>query len=365
MGTHEKVPERTTRTAAVRPTSRPQLVTEQDRVLSLQRDAGNRAVTEHLQRQAPAAPATQRKTDAEGNPISVSGVRPYLTGLAGPVRFPAAGPILPQALPPNPHAAFAMLRGRCAAVAATQLALANAMRGDMKYWFARVYYFVTVNELKMIDSGRYQYPIMKMQEILAFHATYEENLKTWRAGNIDKVESNWRSAFTAAEWENGGTWWKARSHEILDSLLPSMEAHIRFDLPRAIASVFERNYAGVPGVGLSLFQADFHAMGPVFDAATAAVRPEIEADCYLMDPGNVDTLADAGFPFFFNIPVEREQTWEKAEALVSGHESGIIGAQMQQRLEAYMTGAHPFSGDDAFDVDSTTITDYDWEGQPR
>ena len=71
-------------------------------------------------------------------------------------------------MPHDPNAVFAQLRERCAGIADEQLRLAESLTGDGKYWFAKVYHHVTAHELQMIDEGRYTYPIMKMQEVVAF-----------------------------------------------------------------------------------------------------------------------------------------------------------------------------------------------------
>ena len=57
--------------------------------------------------------------------------------------------------------------------------------------------------------------------------------------------------------------------------------------------------------------------------------------------------------------------WEKASAIVDGEAQGITDkSKMQSRLEAYMTGAHPFSASGAFTVGDQMIVDYDWTNQP-
>jgi hypothetical protein len=45
---------------------------------------------------------------------------------------------------------------------------------------------------------------MKMQEVIAFHQAYKENLDAWLAGNEDEVEEHWRIPFSRAEDQNGG-----------------------------------------------------------------------------------------------------------------------------------------------------------------
>jgi hypothetical protein len=227
-------------------------------VLALQRSAGNQATVRALAREpappaeAPAQPA-ESQIDHEGNVVDTTG-KPHLTALPAGVTWHKGEP---EALPPNPLATYAALREQCNAVYDEQKAYAAALKGDMKYWFARVYSHVTEEELKQIDLGTYDCPLMKMQEVLAFHATYKQNIENWRAGAKSLVEPNWVAAFSAAEALNGGSYVQSKSVEIVHALLPSFQAHIRFDLPRAIASVYERNYAGIPGLSPSLFKPDY------------------------------------------------------------------------------------------------------------
>ena len=150
----------------------------------------------------------------------------------------------------------------------------------MKYWFAKVYYFVTTHELAAIDSAVYLYPHMKMQEVAQFHAAYKANLDAWNAGNKDKVEAHWKKAFEAAESEQGGSLLKPRSMELMHALLPSMQAHIRFDLPRAIATCFALHHGGIPGTSMADFRTDFDGMGPVFDKAQTSLLSEIKDDTW-------------------------------------------------------------------------------------
>jgi hypothetical protein len=365
-------------------------------LLLLQRTAGNASVAtllaaREVQRPgavqradaatATAPPATQ--LDNEGNELATEGGRTYLIRLPPGITWHRGKP---QALPPNPVATMAALKARVHAVAQEQLAYADGMKvgdaiADMKYWFAKVYHRVTINELAAVDAGVYEYPLMKLQEVIGFHATYKANIDAWRENNLARVEGNWRVAFaeaSAAMGDLGPSWFvemlvtqditSHRSMEVLNSLLPSMQAHIRFDLPRAIASVFETYYQGIPGLSIADFHADFDRMGPIFEKSQADVTPEIDAFCgrdKRPDPGGWHWLQGLGFPFIFNIPMERMQAWEKAEAIVGGHLRGITTQpEMQRRLRAYMLAPHPFSGKDAFSVAGKGVDDYDWNTQP-
>ncbi len=308
-----------------------------------------------------AAPSSEEHKDDEGNTIQKSNGHWYLAEEPKTKAFPAAGG-RHELYPINPNASFAALHAAVVAAQAEQLAFSKTLKGDMKYWFCKVYYFVTTHELAAIAAGTYQYPHMKLQEVLSFHATYKANLTAWEAGNKGKVEAQWREAFSAAE--NGKHWYDTRSVEIMHALLPSMQAHIRFDLPRAIASCYVTHYAGIPGTSIGDFLPDFNAMGPVFDAANASLLPEIKADTGVLDPGRYGTLQDIGFPFLFNVPMERQHTWEKATALSGAMGAGMTGGAYERNMRNMTTGAHPFSGSDDFEVNGENITGTDWMHQP-
>jgi hypothetical protein len=206
---------------------------------------------------------------------------------------------------------------------------------------------------------------MKMQEVLAFHATYKQNIENWRAGAKSLVEPNWVAAFSAAEALNGGSYVQSKSVEIVHALLPSFQAHIRFDLPRAIASVYERNYAGIPGLSPSLFKPDYDAMNVVFQRASDAIGPEIYDACWYVDPGAYGPLRTVGFPWMFDIKLERELTWDKAARIIDAHLKGILAQPaVQNELKAAILGAAPDSVDESFEVGDITVENYDWNAQP-
>jgi hypothetical protein len=287
--------------------------------------------------------------------------------------YPHLGQPDPDAVPADPAATYKRLRAEVIAARDEQRRFADSLKGDMKYWFARVYSFVTQDIAEAADAGAFMYPIAVLQETLAFHATYKQNLTAWRSGNAAEVESNWKIAFQEAENVNDGSWYRFRSQEILSALLPSMQAHIRFDLPRAIASVYEANYAG-KGVDLATFKGDFDRMGPIFALANAQIQPEIDRECWRVDPGDWHWLDTVGFPAIFEVAMERQHSFSKAGDIVSGHERGIhTQPGMETRLEAYSTGRHPLFGED-FSISTSwgsgewaakKVSDYDWNAQPQ
>lgn len=312
-----------------------------------------------------APPSDEEHVDAEGNRIVEDDGHWHLAEEPAALDFPIAGGYKYQLLPINPNAAYAALHARVQAIQAEQLDYATSLSGDMKYWFAKVYYFVTTHELEAIDAGTYQYPHMKMQEVVHFYAAYKANIDAWMAGNRDQVEAHWQAAFSAAEAEQGGTWYKPRSMELMNALLPSMQAHIRFDLPRALAACYVLHYAGIPGTNIGDFRSDFDGMEPVFEQAQSSLQSEINDDTYFFDPGSWGWAQDVGFPFIFHVGLEREHTYEKAERLERGMRSGETNGEFFRAMRTQTRVAHPNSGSDDFQVDGTEVGgDFDWMNQP-
>ena len=303
-------------------------------------------------------------TDSEGNPIETLSNGCRVLAAAPTSRFPHRGDADFRFRPLNPNRTYLTLLRQIKRVLREQNALRSEVGNQPIVWFAATYYWVTHFELRKILEGYYQYPHMKMLLVLAFHETYKQNLIHWINGRKDIVEPNWSVAFGSAE-KADQSWWLLRSTEIKYALVPSMHAHIRFDLPRAIAHVYHREYSHVPGASLDIFKPDFDRMGPVFDDATRAMNARIESETFFFDAGGYTTLRGTGFPFIFNVPMEREHAWEKAKVLIQNWNKPL--PEIERQISANQRIRHPMQ--DTLDVDDgyfgTTITNYDWLGQPE
>ena len=392
---------------------------------TVQQRGSTLAQTKRIQRQQvppqggggpPAGPQggdPDEKTDAEGNKYKQASGKTYLTAAPGTPVPNHSGKF--QALPANPHMQYATLMAQVIAAMATQLAYANGLKGpklppsNYRYWFAKVYHYVTKNEIQAINAGTYQYPMMKMQEVIWFQNAYKANCDAWDAGNQAAVEAHWRTAFAAAESKHsndvsrvstslehkngaiggavggfllagplgaavgaGAGYFGAKvvgdaltegSRAVLSALLPSMQAHIRFDLPRAIAGCYNTYYAGIPTLSMGDFQPDFNAMGPVFDRAQAELNPEIQEACGITDPGTW-AIAQSQFPKFFDIVKERSTTWTKAETIAMAQQRGLNNADTE-RVTRTVTGVgNPMSGASDYQVDGQDISGFDWNHNP-
>jgi len=106
-----------------------------------------------------------------------------------------------------------------------------------------------------------------MQFTTAFHDAYRSNLDAWMAVIFACGTALAASVLQRRELACGGQrTTRSASRDmpqanvmpslgLMGELLPSVQAHIRFDLPRAIADVFQQHYAG-RGFGLETFAED-------------------------------------------------------------------------------------------------------------
>jgi hypothetical protein len=178
------------------------------------------------------------------------------------------------------------------------------------------------------------------------------------------VEAHWREAFSRADYHTGGDWYLPYSTEVLYSLLPAFQAHIRFDLPRAIAAVYVTHYAGIPMTSLGDFEADYQAMGPVFEQATEDVRGDIGEEAWFIDPGSWGWTQGVAFPFIFLIPMERDFAWDKTGMIAGALEGTSTNAALERRMRASLTVSNPFASSGAFEVRGEDIQGTDWRRQP-
>lgn len=238
-----------------------------------------------------------------------------------------------------------------AALLDEQKARAETMKGkngptDFRYWFTKVYSFVTENELKFAREQAFHYPTYVMRCVLYFDKIYEDNLNAAK-DKEKEVEKHWKEAFETARKEK----------ELADDLTPPEEldflklgdkpytivasiyalvahmlAHIRYDLPRAEAWVFD-SYYNRGGVKIEDFRKDFFAMGGVFDNATRDMFVVMESEFKNMgdDLGKAfaeftrkRSVGDDLMRDFLgaNMGEERLETWKRTEELVDTQNIG-------------------------------------------
>lgn len=265
---------------------------------------------------------------------------------------------------------------------AEQMAPGGTVR-DPRFWFAKVYSFVTENELDDVVRKTFYYPSYVLQSVRFFEQIYADNLAAADFGR--QVEEHWLTAFQesrrglgsdgaaaigvgtvgggsagAALGAGGGALISgigavpgtvgggviggglgaaaaARVYPKLRALVVSMKAHIRYDLPRAEAWVYENFYSSMPGVRIADFSNDFLSMGGIFDRAGEAMMPIIAHHATVPLTLMPRLLQDFGMTHVMgaDMATERNDTWRRAEALVA---SGRGGAGPYKDSGRYLAG---------------------------
>ncbi len=265
-------------------------------------------------------------------------------------------PVRDRRSPPNTNivedeTVYNSRRAEADAMLERQRARADAMLDrsgqvtDFRYWFARVYQFVTENELAHAAGGAFYYPSYVMACVKYFEQIYNDNFEAFSEGG--PVEDHWRQAFEEAEnqkhlqeeyhrlmLENtdpdaaAGLAAASLMQSVLgpvQSLVRSMQAHIRYDLPRAEAWVFNSFYSGFPEARLGDFRADFMSMSGVFDEAGRRMNTEMAERIGLPVDMMPQLLQDTAMRYLFDadMSTERADTWRRAELLVDEGQSGV------------------------------------------
>jgi hypothetical protein len=113
-------------------------------------------------------------------------------------------------------------------------------KGNFINLFPTAYYFTTVDELQEIAKGKYQYPIEKMKQMIAFYDAYAFNRSRWDAGMKEAVEAHWREHFRFAE--SSSTQLNLFCMKVGQVLATAVTAHVKYDLPRALRYAFQHRF---------------------------------------------------------------------------------------------------------------------------
>jgi len=191
--------------------------------------------------------------------------------------------------------------------------------GDPKQWFARVYAFVTEEQLALCRSGEIAHPAWVLRIIPRFHDYYALNLQRWLGLESGVAEAHWRSAFRAME--QGPRWYGDPLTAISYGLAKGVRAHIEEDLPRALADVFVEHYAGQ--CSFARFRADYLLMGNVFRRASKRMLERMPSRHFpfvarIMTPWLPPEGHDAVIHRrFYDIPRKRRLAFERGERLAA------------------------------------------------
>jgi hypothetical protein len=285
-----------------------------------------------------------------GPPVTPAGPLPADTDWETTPNLRGNHPVRDRHRPPNPNVVedageYAALREQARAALVRQRARADGYLdkhgnlSDYRYFFARVYSYVTENEILFCESNVFYYPAYVLKCVLFFERLYDDNVRAFDTPG-GRVEDHWKTAFEATlaaqqraeaartvaqlsagiPGTNALTALNAVTMEVLGAMTAltiSMKAHIRYDLPRAESWVFNQDYRHLPGVRQDDFMADFMSMSGVFDRAGEAMLPDMAAKLGVPVDLIPRMVQDTSMAYVFgaDMATERADTWRRAVAL--------------------------------------------------
>ena len=204
------------------------------------------------------------------------------------------------------------LRDAADDVLAEQRGIADrlAAAGDAKQWFARVYQYVTEEQLAHLDRGEVDHPDWVLRLIPAFHTHYARNLAAFEAdGEPDPM---WANAWGLAE-RAGRT---GSTVDIVKGLLLGVAAHIEADLVQALTAVHAEAFADRDHV---VFRADYLRMAPVFTIASDRLMddmPRSFVPLWLQGARRVlpAELRDPLMRRYYDVPRRRLEAFDRVSA---------------------------------------------------
>jgi hypothetical protein len=239
-------------------------------------------------------------------------------------------------LPPGPRRPFAddplpreLWRDVCR-VYEEQKAIADRLEkaGDPKAWFTRVYQYVTENQLRALRAGQCRSPTWVLRVVVRFHDYFIENLRRWMGEAPGWPEEQWRSAFHVME--NSRRWYRHPLVATTRGLAKGVQAHIEEDLPRALADVYARYYAG--RVDYARFRADYLSMGDIFQGASTRLMGELRERYFPFYLRIVEPLAPMEVRdlfvkwLFYDVSLQRRRAFERggrlAQLILQAREEG-------------------------------------------
>lgn len=184
--------------------------------------------------------------------------------------------------------------------------------------FPTFYYHTTVNSLAKINEGNLAYPDIALEEIIRFYSAYEYNRlqvkkeSHWEA-YYDEAASIYKSNTPISSGDALGGAYGLYSAGLLSL---AVKAHIEFDLPRALSSIFIENQ-NMSASEKEEMKKDFFSFDDVFEKASEDGFNDLSKAILEANPG----LLPAGINLVpgkiafgkYSAQEKRKKAWENAE----------------------------------------------------
>lgn len=147
--------------------------------------------------------------------------------------------------------------------------------GDLKELFATAYFHTTFCKIEQILEGVYLYPIEKMKQICYFYQAYSWNRFHWENSQKHLVEKHWIPHFEKTEKK---LTFFSRKKYIGHVLATAIEAHVDYDLPRALNfAIKNRHLKNIEEpIYLDAIYEEFLKTEVIFETVTDKTNTDIE-----------------------------------------------------------------------------------------
>ncbi|MEZ5305921.1 MAG: DUF5995 family protein [Pyrinomonadaceae bacterium] len=141
--------------------------------------------------------------------------------------------------------------------------------GDLVEIFPALLYFETKDAFELGLKPEIKHKIEYMSLLLRLYDSYAVNRKAFEDGDMMGIDRQWRDYYKAVSkaQEETGKW---KANDGVDVLLEGVNAHIIYDLPRAIRSVYKDSKSNRDEM-----KADFDAGSGIYADAEQALKAEV------------------------------------------------------------------------------------------
>ena len=140
--------------------------------------------------------------------------------------------------------------------------------GDLKEIFPMLLFYQIRESLRLIMTPKVKHKIEHLQLLLNTFDAYANNRRAFDAKEPDSVDKQWRAYFDAAAkaYEDGD--WSPQ--EGVDVLLEGVNAHVFYDLPRAVREAAKKSSAPKDEL-----LADFTALDTIYPIAEERLKKDV------------------------------------------------------------------------------------------